>query len=100
MTYPARPCLNCEYVMDAYTGLQSETPEAGDVAICIRCGYAHIYNANLTFRHPTAEERERLAFDARVRYVQRTIATKDPIESFEYRSQKRQYKHRHDESKH
>lgn len=49
-------------------------PKAGDITLCIRCGHALIFNADLTVRQPTAEERREIDADLDVALVRVYIA--------------------------
>jgi Zn ribbon nucleic-acid-binding protein len=56
---PAAKCPKCGYFMDAtceaynYGGRR---PRPGDISMCLGCGYASIFNDDLTRREPTKEE--------------------------------------------
>jgi hypothetical protein len=58
--FPARRCLNCGHEVDAADSLatpNASRPSEGDVCVCIKCAEAMIFNADLSFRWPTPEER-------------------------------------------
>jgi hypothetical protein len=56
---PGNKCLECGYQYEAASGLFQDdiTPQQGDVSICLNCGVALIFNADLTLRRPTPEEK-------------------------------------------
>jgi hypothetical protein len=59
---PEQRCKRCQFKIDASTYAQQgdRIPEAGNVSICVACGYLQIFNDDLTLRDPTEQEREQL----------------------------------------
>jgi hypothetical protein len=50
-------CPSCGYKVDSASSQQDEKfPEAGDIAICLNCAQANVFNADLTVREATMKE--------------------------------------------
>jgi hypothetical protein len=59
-------CLACGYKHDAATEIIHDhgvKPRAGDISVCLNCGALAIFNADLTLRLPTTEEKADLTFN-------------------------------------
>jgi hypothetical protein len=58
--FPMRRCLKCGHAVDAADSLatpDAPPPSEGDICVCIKCAEPMIFNADLSFRWPTPEER-------------------------------------------
>lgn len=53
-------CLNCLVVLDMATSLKNETPDPGDLGICINCKTVSQYDANLCLKPITEEFKKHL----------------------------------------
>lgn len=60
---PVNMCGICGYVMNASSHVSDAVlkPTEGDVSVCLNCGAAYIFNADLTLREPTPQENDELA---------------------------------------
>lgn len=64
---PEFRCLKCNYRMDCTTEAFGEgMPKAGDLSMCMMCGYLMVFNEDLTVRELTPEERVRVKSDPNV----------------------------------
>ena len=65
---PTQMCIECGYVMDAAThSLRSKVaPKPGDLALCLNCGHAMIFDDNMRHREITPEEWGVIATDSRL----------------------------------
>jgi hypothetical protein len=77
-------CPDCGYEMDDATGVgntePTEIPEAGDIAICIRCAFAGFYELNpdgesLGIRRPTIEEKVELSENEGLQALREKVET-------------------------
>jgi hypothetical protein len=53
---PPSRCINCNSLLDALTGVQSQTPTEGDISICAVCGQVMIFDSELKMRAATDTE--------------------------------------------
>ena len=72
----APSCPHCGKDLDRYTQITLEPakPKAGDVSICLYCGYLQVFAGRpLTLREPTAKERQRYNDDEKIKKVLRAV---------------------------
>lgn len=55
-TLPRSTCHKCGYGIDAASSMVGETPEPGDIGICLRCGNVEKYDENLQLTPLTDED--------------------------------------------
>jgi hypothetical protein len=70
-------CLACGYKHDAVTEIIHDhgvAPREGDVSVCLNCGATAVFNADMTLRHPTAEEKAAITLNKDVLLAQITRA--------------------------
>lgn len=60
---PPTLCVQCGYFFNAAAEVKAEgvPPHAGAIGVCVNCGHAGIYQADLTIREMTQAERDSLA---------------------------------------
>lgn len=64
---PENLCTKCGHYADRASGLGNNSkPEAGSVVICIKCGHAMAFTADLNLRELTKEEQLLIENDPRV----------------------------------
>jgi len=66
---PPEMCVRCHYVFDATTGIpgnERATPKEGDLSICVNCGHASVFAADLRKRPLTEKERLDLSREERL----------------------------------
>jgi hypothetical protein len=74
---PIDQCPECGYVIDStceaynYGGMK---PQSGDISMCLSCGYASVFNDDLTRRRPTTEESLAIKRNPEVKKAQRARA--------------------------
>jgi len=75
---PPGNCLRCGAPFDGWTGVGRKgdvprAPQPGDATVCIECGTAMIYTADLRLRWPTVTEQAALDRDELVGISQSAI---------------------------
>lgn len=53
---PQSACASCQIVHDAATSAKGETPDPGDITLCIICGEWNVFDNEMKLRLPTTEE--------------------------------------------
>lgn len=81
---PAGQCPVCQEPLDACGGPgDSDGPSPGDISFCMKCGAGNIFDDNLQFRTPTAQEEIEIAADPTAQILRKAIASvvKDKLNS-------------------
>ena len=64
---PISYCLKCNLLMDKVSNATDiRKPKSGDYALCMKCGYIHVFDETLHLRAASDEERDVFLKDPRV----------------------------------
>jgi Zn ribbon nucleic-acid-binding protein len=74
---PPGECPECGYHIDSTSAAYNyggQKPSPGDISMCLSCGYASIFAADLSRRRPNKEESEAIMRSPEVKKAQRARA--------------------------
>lgn len=74
---PTYRCPQCGYGQDHASSIDGDQdPKAGDVALCMKCGDATLFTADLRHRRPTPAEQRQIDAQDDVRRARAAITSK------------------------